>query len=138
MEEYINEKTIIKDNIYEMFSDFIHCSICGIIMISSFICLNCENRFCRKCMEKLEENKDKCPGKCEFPNIKELTGEKNLINKFKFKCLRGCGKKLKLEEINSHYSLNCPNRKKLFKILTGKELIDYKEKLDEIIYSTSI
>ena len=41
MEEYINEETIIKNEIYELFKDNIICPICKGLIIEPVICLNC-------------------------------------------------------------------------------------------------
>ena len=128
MEEYINEQTIVKDNIYDMFSDSIQCQICKVIMISPLICLKCQNRFCKKCMEQLKESEYKCPGKCEDPNITEVTEKNNYIKKFKFKCIKGCGKILKYEEIEFHYIEDCSLKRKKTKVMTPNETAEYKKK----------
>ena len=129
MEEYINEETIVKDSIYETFCDSIQCQICKEIMISPLICLNCQSRFCQKCMEQLKESEYKCPGKCEEPNITEVTEKNNYIKKFKFNCIKGCGKQLKFEEIEFHYIVDdCLSHIRKTKVMTPNEAAEYKKK----------
>ena len=138
MEEYINETTIVKDNLYEYFSTSIKCQKCGKIMIKPLICLNCQKRFCQKCYEEMKENKENCPGNCTNPNITEVTEENNYIKKFNFKCIKGCGKKLKYEEVEFHYILDCSDRLNKAKVLTPEEAAEFKDKTGkEIPHITS-
>ena len=64
MEKYINEETIVKNEIYECFKDSIICPICLEIMIEPVICLECQNSFCKKCKEYLKKKGENCPNKC--------------------------------------------------------------------------
>ena len=128
MEKYINEKTIVKDAIYEALCNSIKCQNCGEIMIKPFICLSCQKRCCQKCMEKIKEGKESCPGKCENPNIAEVTEENNFIKNFQFKCIKGCGKKLKYEEVEFHYNLDCSDKINKPKLLTPQEAAEFKDK----------
>ena len=77
----------------------------------------------------MKESVDKCPGKCESPNITEVTEKNNYIKKFKFKCIKGCGKELKFDEIDRHYFINdCSSQRKTAKTITPNEAAKYKEK----------
>lgn len=137
MEKYINDKTIIKDNIYELFKDSIICQICNNIMIEPLICLNCQNTFCRNCKEKLKENGENCPGKCQQPIIQNVIERNNNIKKFKFKCIKGCGEKIEFKDIQTHYSSDCLSKKKKIKTLTPDETANLKKKIGDIPHITS-
>ena len=129
MEEYVNEKTIVKDQIYEMFKDSIICQICNSLMIEPVICLNCQNTFCKKCKEKLKENGENCPGKCQEPIIKDVIEKNNNITKFKFKCIRGCGQDILFNNLLIHYSSDCLSQKEKAKALSSNETAEYKKKM---------
>ena len=133
MEEYANEKTIVKDNIYEMFKESILCEICHSIMIEPVICLNCQNTFCKKCKEKLEENGENCPGKCQKPIIKDVIQKNNNITKFKFKCIKGCGQEILFNNLLPHYCSDCLSKKEKARALTPNEVAEYKNKNREDI-----
>ena len=115
MEEYVNEKTVIKDNTYNILKDSILCKSCGCIMIEPVMCFECQDNFCKKCVEKWKNEKT-CPKKCKNPTIKDVIQEKNKINRLKFKCVKGCGEEIPFDDLKAHYSSNCLKNKKKKKI----------------------
>ena len=112
MEKYVNEKTIIKNGQYEAFKDFIYCQICFNLMIEPFVCLNCQNKFCKKCAEEWEKKHRKCPLNCENTSLKKVIEKENMISRVKFKCIKGCGAEISFDDINNHYKSNCIENKK--------------------------
>lgn len=128
MEKYVNEKTIVKDSIYDLFNETIKCHNCKCIMIDPVICLSCQNTFCKKCKEKLKENGENCPGKCNSPNIAEVKEKNNYISKFKFKCIKNCGAEIMFKDIKNHYSSDCLSKIPKAKALTSEEAEKYKIK----------
>ena len=137
MEKYVNEKTIIKDNIYDLFNESITCQSCKCIMIDPVICLGCQNTFCKKCHDKLKESGENCPGKYENPNITDVNPKINYISKFKFKCIKGCGEEIMFNDIKAHYNSNCLAKK--IKTLTPQQAAEYKKNTgEEIPHITSM
>ena len=133
MEKYVNEKSIIKNTIYESFKESINCEVCKCIMIEPVFCTSCQSRFCKKCKEKLEKNGDICPSKCQDGVIKDVIEKNNFIFKLKFKCIKGCGKELLFNDIKNHYSSDCLLNKKKITSLTKEEAAEYKKKFGEEI-----
>ena len=137
MEKYVNQDTIVKNQVYELFKDSIICPICDEVMIEPVICLNCQNSYCKKCIEKFKEKGELCPNKCENPIIKDIIGKNNYISKFKFKCIKGCGEEILFNDIEKHYSTEClskenkNNNKKKMKIINAKEAENYKKNKGE-------
>ena len=131
MEKYINKKNIVKDNIYEAFKDLILCPICKSIMIQPAICLYCQNKFCQKCKEKMTNNEENCPGNCDYPNITDVTAKNNFITKFKFKCIKGCGKEIPFNDIEKHYESDCLSKINKVRTLTPKETAEYRKTHEE-------
>jgi hypothetical protein len=111
MEEYANEKTVIKDSTYEALKDLVKCSICQCLMINPVICLNCQNHFCQACIEKKKMKGGNCPNNCEDAVLKNAIRKNNLIYKLKFKCINGCNAKISFEDINNHYTSSCAKKK---------------------------
>ena len=72
MEELINDKTIIKNELYNVFKDSITCPLCLNILINPVMCLHCQNAFCKKCIDNWSKNSQKCPKRCDNPNIKKV------------------------------------------------------------------
>ena len=47
LRDYINDKTVIKDEIYKNFEYSVTCSICSEIMINPMMCMNCQTVYCK-------------------------------------------------------------------------------------------
>ena len=130
MEKYINEKTIIKDEVYNLFKDDIKCPNCKKIMIDPVMCLSCQTKFCKNCQKKLKKNRKNCPKKCHSPIINDVILKNNCITKFKFKCIKGCGKEISFDNIISHYNSDC--KKKKIKIIDKKKAAEAKKQIAHI------
>ena len=77
----------------------------------------------------MKEGKKKCQNECSELNFKDVIGKNNHIEKFKFKCIKGCDEEISFENINKHYSENCllkKNIKRKVKVLTPDEAAKYK------------
>ena len=130
MEEYVNEDTIIKNELYETLKDDITCSLCQHLMIYPVMCMNCMNIYCKKCIEDWTKKGGGCPNKCNEYKFKDVIEKNNHITKFKFKCIKGCGAEIPFLDLNKHYSENCSPKKvgdKKLKTLTSKEAAEYKK-----------
>ena len=130
MEQYVNEETIIKNELYDTLKDNIHCPICKKLMIHPVMCMSCLNIYCNKCTDEMKEGKKKCQNECSELNFKDVIGKNNHIEKFKFKCIKGCDEEISFENINKHYSENCllkKNKKRKLKVLTPEEAAQYKK-----------
>ena len=133
MEKYINENTIVKNEIYESFKDSIICPICLCIIIEPVMCLECQNNFCKKCIEDWKKKDESCPNKCSAPVFKDVIGKNNVITKCKFKCIKGCGEEIKFEDIKNHYNSDCLSKTRNIKVLNKEEVAKYKKKTGEEI-----
>lgn len=134
MDKYVNEETIIKDEIFESLKDMILCPLCKKLLLESIMCLNCQNQYCKKCLGKRKFKKVKCPN-CKKSKTNEM---KNLlIKKFKFKCIKGCGEEILYDNISKHYKSNCMKDKKKLKILAKEKVAEIKKKNKDIKYLTS-
>ena len=111
MEKYINEETIIKNETFNSFQDLIICQICQCIMLEPVMCMNCQNYYCKKCIDDWQKKSKKCPNRCENPNYKSVIERNRLITKMKFKCTKGCGAEILFDDLKNHYSSNCLENK---------------------------
>ena len=132
MEEYVNEDSVIKNSQYEAFKEYIYCQKCECLMIEPVLCLNCQNKFCKKCAEECENKNGKCPLNCEKTSLRKVIGKNNMISKIKFKCIKGCGAEIPFDDINNHYNSNCiENKKNEEKIEKGNITILTKKETEE-------
>ena len=102
MEEFINDNTIIKDDIYNMFKDSFTCFLCKNILIDPIICMKCQIDFCNKCIENWIKNENKCPKGCVEPNYQKSLLKNELLSKLKFKCTK-CGAHILYQEVKKHH-----------------------------------
>ena len=110
MEEYANNDTIIKDDIFNLFKDSVTCFLCHSILIKPMMCMVCQTNFCKKCIDIRSLNNNNCPKGCENPDYKESLGKKDILSKLKFKCV-GCSNKIPYDEILKHHESCCPDKK---------------------------
>ena len=72
-----------------------------------------ESLICKKC----KDTKKRCPDNCDNPNFKEVKEKQQIIKKFKFYCIKGCGEEIKFDDIKKHYSFVCLSTQKKIKAL---------------------
>ena len=143
MDEFINNETIIKDDIYNVIKDSITCPICYNILKEPVMCMKCQNSFCKKCVDKMENIK--CPNKCEEPNYQKSMMKINILVKLKFKC-KYCKSIMSYEDALKHKNVCCTELIGSYEIiedfpkiqrLTGEQMSNLKKENDELTYITS-
>jgi hypothetical protein len=106
MEEYINEDTIIEDEIYNIFKDTVTCPLCLGILLNPVICMKCQNVFCKKCADDWSKKDSKCPNRCVEPNYQISVGKNDILSKLKFKCKK-CSNTVYYDDMKKHIDSNC-------------------------------
>ena len=84
MDKFINNDTIIKDDIYKSFKGLISCPLCNNILIEPVMCMKCQKSFCKKCINEMADIK--CPNNCEQANFQNCISKNEILTKLKFKC----------------------------------------------------
>ena len=108
MEDFIREDTIVEDAIYSCFKESVTCPICSNILINPLMCMNCQNVYCKKCIDGWSKKDNKCPNRCENPNYKPSVEKNNILSKLKFKCQK-CGEEILYDNVKSHIESCKPN-----------------------------
>ena len=109
MEEYINDNTIIKDEIYIAFKESVTCPLCLSILINPVMCMKCQNVFCKNCINEWTKKDDKCPNRCTEPNYQKCLGKNDILSKLKFKC-EACENIIKYDEAKKHLKSCYPDK----------------------------
>ena len=144
MESYVNNDTLVENDISKLFKDSIICPICNNIFTNPIICMKCQNTFCKKCIDNWNLNNQNCPKNCEDPVYQNCLVKKDILSKLKFICV-GCGNEIQYDEAEKHHKSCCPDktssntkipkRPKIRKI-ESNEIDKYKKEGEEIEYIT--
>ena len=136
MEKYINDNLVIKNIIYNEFKGSITCQICLKILINPFMCMNCQNVYCKNCIEQWEKKNNKCPNRCQNTNYQKSL-EKNLIlSKLKFKCVN-CKNEIEYNNVEKHHNSCKIQSKNKIKKIPSNTIQKLGIKKEDIEYITS-
>lgn len=106
LNDYINEDNVEKDQLYESIKETIFCPICRNIMIKPVMCMNCQNNYCRSCINRWSYIKDYCPNKCKNAEYKNSLVISNILSKLNFKC-KDCLTIINYEKMEKHVLSKC-------------------------------
>ena len=120
MEEYINNNTIIQNEISNAFKDSIICPLCLNILIDPVMCMNCQKNFCKRCIDSYTQKDSKCPNECSEPKYQISLGKNEILSKLKFKCKK-CGIEFQYDEAQKHKN-SCDNDKNLSNKIKDKDI----------------
>ena len=120
MEKYINEETVVQDEIYSAFKDDVICPICSNILIEPHMCMNCQNTYCKKCIDEWSKKNNQCPNRCDNPDYRRSLEKNNTLSKLKFKCEK-CGEQFEYNNMESHLT-NCNPGVKIEKTTVNKDI----------------
>ena len=130
MESYINNDTLIEDDIAKAFKSSVTCTLCKSILINPFMCMKCQNVYCKKCIDKWNEQNKICPNKCDSPTYQNCVGKNDILSKLKFNCV-GCGKEILYNDAENHHESCCPGK-------TSANLKEIKKKIQATKKSQNI
>ena len=107
-DEYFSDDCIIEDQLYLAIKDLITCPLCSKILNEPYMCNECQNAYCKKCLEKYS-NLKKCPNDNKNVKFSHCIQKNDLLSKLKYKC-KNCNKEVIQTDIQSHLKTNCkPN-----------------------------
>ena len=106
LEDYINDNTVVKDSFYASIKDSITCPICLDLMIKPYMCMNCLNNYCRRCIEYWSNVKNSCPNRCRNTEYKSCLFIEKLLAKLNFTC-KDCNSVINYEKMERHILSKC-------------------------------
>lgn len=120
LREYINNETLIKDEIFKNFEFSVTCSICSDILINPMMCMNCQSVYCKSCIDNWSKKSANCTNRCENTNYKKSILSQNILSKLKFICQK-CEKVINYDDIEEHSLIKCYNDTKMSLLLASQE-----------------
>ena len=133
LQDFMNEQTVLKDDVYNTIKDSLICPICKDLIISPMMCMNCQNSFCKKCIEKWTIRDKKCPNRCQYPNYRKSLTISQLLSKIKIVCIK-CNSTIEYDEMIKHIYSKCGTENNdivLYKINRAKSVQGIFEKVKE-------
>ena len=104
--DYINENNVIKDEFYTRFDNSLTCSICSEIFIEPTMCMNCQNVYCKKCIESWLQKSSTCPNRCQSTKFDKSLSTIEMLSKLKFICDK-CDSIISYDDMKNHSLSNC-------------------------------
>ena len=145
MEGYINNDTLVENDISTLLKSSIICPLCNNILINPLMCMSCQKTYCKKCFDNFSDNNTKC--NCENPNYQKSISKNEILSKLKFICV-GCEKEIGYDEAQKHHDSCCPGKtskkvdsnktpkKAKIRRLQSEEVEKLKKEGNEITYIT--
>lgn len=134
---YINEKNVIKDEIYNNFENSVTCSICSDILIDPMMCMKCQNVNCKECIDDWKLKNDKCLNRCEEPNYQKCLAINELLSKLKFMC-PNCDSAINYDDMKQHILISCKNTRNIEKLDSSRLLTSKSINSKKILYNVHI
>ena len=124
--EYFSDDCIIEDSLYIAVKDLLICPLCNKILKEPYICNECLNAYCKKCLENFS-NLKKCPKDNKKTKFSFFIDRNELLAKLKYKC-KNCSEIVAQSDIDKHLKENC-NYNEIRREKTLAEIIKSKKEL---------
>ena len=122
------------------------CSVCLLILKEPCIVSCCGHKFCRACIEQVENSKKPCPlcNTLDFTFMRELALQRSLLNDFEVYCSykkEGCGWKGRLGELTGHLTIDSsvkfePNKCQFVEVECGNKCGEWFHRRDITTHKT--
>src|SRR5690349_4259316 len=100
---YIDSGLIVNTQVFDTISHCAICTICTGVICEPQQCMNCDNCFCKRCINDWLQKSKTCPMKCTNPSFKDSRIVKGMLAKLVFRCpVEKCKLEISYEEILHH------------------------------------
>ncbi|MCQ2817922.1 MAG: hypothetical protein MJ252_11715 [archaeon] len=124
------EEEVINQDYLKQFESFCICQICEGVIYDGLSCSECDNTWCRACIEPWLKKSNECPYRDKNPTLKKDRKGRAILEKLKFKCRNNCGIQINYSDLENHYKNSCPMIGKNIKNNPNSE--NQKKLLEEI------
>ena len=128
--DYITDECIIEDDIYAGIKDLIKCPLCSKIYKEPMRCKECQNNYCKNCIENWLKKENIAPCNCINPVYVQNIDKNGVLSLIKFRC-KHCKEEIKYNDVESHLNSGCITSRTESKLI---ESIYKKKKLRKLTY----
>jgi len=126
-DQYFSDDCIIEEPLYLSLKDLLICPLCKKILKDPYMCNNCQNVYCKKCLEDYSQLKI-CPSEYKDAKFIRCIAKNELLSKIKYRC-KNCKKEVIQTDIKAHLESNCEHSEVIQKQKTLAEEIQTKKEL---------
>ena len=127
-DEYFTDDCIIQNSFYLALKELLMCPLCNKILKDPYMCNNCQNVYCKKCLEIYSNNLRICPNNRKATQFNHCIAKNELLSKIKYRC-KNCKKEVIQTDIKAHLESNCEHKEKVEREKTLAEIIQTKKSL---------
>ena len=126
-DQYFSDDCIIENPFFTSIKDILKCPLCHKIFKDPYMCDNCQNVYCKRCLEAYSQFKI-CVNECKDAKFIRCLAKNELLSKIKYRC-KNCQKEVIQSDIKAHLESNCEHNEKIAKEKTLSEIIQTKKTL---------
>ena len=132
-DEYFSDDCIVENSLYSTIKDLLICPYCNKILKEPYMCEDCQNAYCKKCLENYSNFK-KCPKDGKNTKFINCITKKDLLSKITYRC-KNCLKEVIQTDIKAHLEENCEHNEIIEREKTIAEIIQTKKQLIKLSHN---
>ena len=95
------------------------------------MCMNCQNVYCKTCIDDWKKKSIKCPNRCENPNYNKSLSTSEMLSKLKFICNK-CDNVINYDDMKIHSLKDCSKEKKIEELPKSKSKEEENKNINKI------
>ena len=126
-DEYFSDDCVVEDTLYISLIDLVTCPLCAKIFKEPYMCNECQQVYCKKCLQQDSKLKI-CPKEKKRSTFSLSKNKNELVSKIKYRC-KNCLEVVIQKDIKAHLKENCEHNEEIKREKTLAEIINNKKKL---------
>ena len=126
-DEYFSDDCVVEDTLYISLKDLITCPLCSKIFKEPYMCNECQQVYCKKCLQQDSKLKI-CPKEKKRSTFSLSKNKNELVSKIKYRC-KNCLEEVIQSDIKAHLTKSCEHNEVIKKRKTLAEIIKDKKEL---------
>lgn len=106
---FLDPSLIVNQQLYGLISVVTKCIICEGILVNPMKCSNCDNTFCKNCIETWQIQSKSCPFQCAIPEYTPSKYLQRILSKLTFFCEKECLEIIAYNDYEKHLNFSCTN-----------------------------
>ena len=126
-DEYFSDDCVVEDTLYISLKDLITCPLCSKIFKEPYMCNECQQVYCKKCLQQDSKLKI-CPKEKKRSTFSLSKNKNELVSQIKYRC-KNCLEEVIQSDIKAHLKKSCEHNEVIKKRKTLAEITKDKKEL---------